>query len=519
MRREEMIDRAGEPGTWDVAVVGGGATGLGIAVDAQSRGYRTILLEQGDFAQGASSRSSKLVHGGVRYLGQGNLALVREALRERGRLRANAPHLVRDLAFVVPRYRWWEGPFYGAGLKLYDALAGSLKLSPSRQLSRSQTVASIPGLARENLLGGVQYYDAQFDDARTALALARTAADHGACVLNHIQVAELTKKRGRISGLRAIDVEAGHEIEITARIVVNATGVFADQLRRADDPVAGPIVAPAQGAHVVLPGAFLAGDRAIVVPHTDDGRLLFVVPWQGRVLAGTTDTPVDVPSTEPRPFEEEVRFILDTASRYLARTPRPADVLSAFAGQRPLVNNRHSSRTQDLSREHLVTVSASGLLTVVGGKWTTYRKMAQDAVDRAAEVGALERRACRTENLRLHGWRTDAPAEPWSGLLAYGSDADAVASVIKESADNAKPIHRNLPYPRGLVRFAVREEMARSVEDVLARRTRALVLDARASAEAAPLVGEIAAEELGRDGAWSRQQVTAYQELARGYLP
>ena len=523
---------------WDVLVVGGGATGLGIAVDAQTRGYRTLLVEQWDFAKATSSRSTKLVHGGVRYLQQGNVSLVLEALRERGLLVRNAPHLVQDLAFVVPRYRWWEGPFYGIGLKLYDRLAGRLNIAPSRLLDREQTIARIPNVARESLLGGVVYHDAQFDDARMALALAQTAADHGASLLNYVRVTGFLKEpSGAIAGATVIDVETGRSHELHARVVVNATGVFSDEVRRMDEPTGPGMVAPAQGVHLVLDRSFLAGDTAIMVPHTDDGRVLFVIPWQDRVLVGTTDTEVPRADIEPRPLAEEIGFILRNAARYLEKDPTEADCLSVFAGLRPLVREqepRPKSRVRGLrrrsasaghsksfSREHAVLVSESGLVSVIGGKWTTYRKMAQDAVDDAIAVGGLAERACVTENLKLHGWLDRAdPALPRAAhLRAYGADAAALEAFLNADPTRRELLHPRLPYVMGQVSWAARHEMARTIEDVLARRTRGLLLDARASIEAAPRVARVLAAELGKDAAWEKAQVGSFRELAAGYLP
>jgi len=520
MNRDEML--AALPGDrWDVVVVGGGASGLGIAVDAATRGYRTLLLEQHDFAKGTSSRSTKLVHGGVRYLQQGNVSLVLEALRERGLLVRNAPHLVRELGFVVPRYKWWEGPFYGVGLKVYDALAGRLNIARSKILNREETIAAIPNVESENLLGGVRYHDAQFDDARLAFALAQTATDHGATVLNYVQVARLLKAGGGVvEGVEAIDRETGRRFTIGAKVVVNATGVFTDGVRRMDDPGASPLVTLSQGVHLVLDRAFQPSDTAIMVPHTDDGRVLFVIPWHGRVLVGTTDTAVEHADAEPRALPEEVQFILRNANRYLSKDPTESDVLSVFAGLRPLVRDPNAGSTKELARDHVVLVSGSGLVTIVGGKWTTYRKMAEDTVDHAFAVGGLEERPCVTEDLALHGaMDRDDPALPESGpMRVYGSRAAEVQPLLDADPADAAPLHPSLPYARGHVRWAARHELARTVEDALARRTRALLLDARASIEAAPRAAEILASELGRDAAWVAEQVAEYEALARGYL-
>ncbi|HEX9945250.1 MAG TPA: glycerol-3-phosphate dehydrogenase/oxidase [Thermoanaerobaculia bacterium] len=516
MNRDALLARLTGPWEiWDVLVVGGGATGLGAAVEAASRGYRTALIEASDFAKGSSSRSTKLIHGGVRYLQQGHLPLVFEALRERGLLLRNAPHLVRELSFVVPRYDWWEGPFYGMGLKLYDLLARG-GLGPSRALSREETLDRVPTLEPKGLRGGILYQDAQFDDARLALTLARTLVDLGGVAVNYARATALIKEEAQVRGAMVRDEETGGEHEVRARVVINATGVFADGLRRLDDAASPDLLAPSQGIHLVLDRRFQPGESAILVPHTDDGRVLFAVPWLDRVIVGTTDTPVAEPSLEPRPLPEEVEFLLRHAARYLVQDPRPEDVLSCFAGLRPLVRGgRDRAKTAALSRDHTLLVSASGLVTITGGKWTTYRSMGEDAVDRAAAIAGLEERPSATADLHLHGWIEDGrPDAAWS---EYGADAPALARLAAERPGLDEPLHFNLPYRACEVVWAVRHEMARTVEDVLARRTRALLLDARASAAIAPDVAGLMAAELGRDEAWQRRQVEAYRKLARGY--
>jgi glycerol-3-phosphate dehydrogenase len=518
MNRDEMLQQLDDPSsTWDMIVIGGGATGLGTAVEAASRGYRTLLLEQDDFAKGTSSRSTKLIHGGVRYLQQGNVGLVLEALHERGLLVGNAPHLVHDLAFVVPLYDWWEGPFYGIGLKLYDMLAGRLGLGPSRLLSREETLELLPTVEPKGLRGGVIYHDAQFDDARLAVSLARTFADLGGTPLNYLPVTGLLKEGGITTGVVARDEETGREYRLHARVVINATGVFTDKVRRLDDPQTAPIITPSQGVHLVLDRDFLPGDSAIMIPHTADGRVLFAVPWHGRVVVGTTDTPVATIFREPRPLPEEIDFLLAHAARYLTRHPTRADVLSTFAGLRPLVQPGGSEATAAISREHTILISGSGLVTITGGKWTTYRKMGEDTVSQAAVVAGLAPRPSVTEKLHIHGWQEgEAPAAPWD---VYGAEADAVRGLAAENPAWEEPLHPRLPYRACEVVWAVRHEWARTVEDVLARRTRSLLLDARASVEVAPRVAGLMARELGRDADWQRAQVAAYCDLARGYLP
>jgi len=516
MKRGELLKQLEEEALWDVIVVGGGATGLGTALEAVSRGYRTLLLEQSDFAKGTSSRSTKLIHGGVRYLQQGNLNLVLDALRERGLLIRNAPHLVHNLSFVVPIYDWWEGPFYGVGLKLYDLLAGKLGLGPSRLLSRKETLRHIPTVEPGGLRGGVIYHDGQFDDARLAISLARTIVDLGGVALNYLPVTGILGEGGLVAGVMAHDGESGREFLIKGRVVVNATGPFVDGLRRMIDPAARPMISPSQGVHLVLDGSFLSGDSAIMVPHTDDGRVLFAVPWHGRTIVGTTDTPVATATLEPRPLPEEIAFLLTHASRYLTRHPTAADVLSVFAGIRPLVHSDDVTATASLSRDHTLLVESSGLVTIAGGKWTTYRKMGEDTVNAAAQVAGLEERPSVSADLHLHGWQEGGAAgDPWQ---VYGSDAADLESLLAENPAWREALHPAFPYCRGEVIWAVRHESARTVEDVLARRTRALLLDARASMVAAAAVAELMAAELGRDRAWQDQQVAAYGELARGYL-
>lgn len=516
MNREHTLQRLATESTWDLIIVGGGATGLGVAVDAATRGLKTLLLEAHDFAKGTSSRSTKLVHGGVRYLEQGDIPLVLEALRERGLLHRNAPHIVHHLSFIVPRYKWWEGPFFGIGMKVYDALAGKLNLSPSKILSREETLKRIPNIEPENLLGGVEYFDGQFDDSRLAVTLAQTAADHGAAMLNYVRVTGLHKTDGMVSGLTCVDEETGKSYDLKARVVINATGIFADEIRLMDEPAAPRAVQPSQGVHLVFERDFLQGDSAIMVPHTDDGRVLFVIPWHGKVLVGTTDTAMDTADLEPRALEDEIGFILRNAARYLARDPKREDVLSIFAGQRPLVRKpgKDGSATKAISRNHEVLVSDSGLVTIVGGKWTTYRKMAEDTLDHATLIGGFDAQPCVTESLQLHGWRSPGATPLPPALEVYGADAHKL-----EQLGQNEPLHPRLPYTAANVIWAARHEMARGIEDVLARRTRALFLDAQAARESAPAVAALLAGELGKDQAWQTVQINEFDDLARGYLP
>lgn len=511
MDRTRMISRLEDPGErWDVLVIGGGATGAGVALDAAARGYRTALLERFDFGSGTSSRSTKLVHGGVRYLQQGNVSLVIEALRERGRLLKLAPHLVSNLRFVVPNYAWWEAPFYGLGLKVYDLLAGRYGFGTSRLLSTEETLEAIPTLKTDGLRGGVQYFDGLFDDSRLLVNIAQTAAERGAALANYVRVDRLTKDpSGIVNGAVATDLETGRELTVRAKVVINATGPFADSIRLEDDPGASTIIAPSQGAHIVLPRRFLPGDSAIMVPHTTDGRVMFAIPWHDHVVVGTTDTALDRVPDRPAPQSDEIDFILETAADYLAHPATRADVLSAWAGIRPLVRAGDGSSTASLSRDHHLEVSSSGLVTICGGKWTTYRKMAEDTVDQAAVVAGLPEKPCPTADLPLHGH--SAPADPEDPLGPYGSDAPAVRALGAERLSEA------LPISRGQVVWAARREMARTVEDVLSRRTRALFLDADAALALSTTIAEILAAELGRDDSWKHQQVSAFAEIARTF--
>jgi glycerol-3-phosphate dehydrogenase len=518
MDRDAMVGRARDRSrVWDMLIIGGGATGLGCAIESASRGYHTLLLDGSDFAKGTSSRSTKLVHGGVRYLQQGNVSLVLEALRERGRLRQNAPHLVHDLPFVVPSYDWWEAPFYGIGLRLYDVLAGKLGFGRSRNLTREETLERLPTIETEGLRGGVIYHDGQFDDARLAINMAQTAADLGGTLLNYVRVTGLTKSDGVVTGARGRDLLADEDLELRAKVVVNATGPFTDAIRRLDDPNAPSMIQPSQGVHLVLDKSFLPGASAIMVPHTDDGRVLFAIPWYDRVVVGTTDTPIEKARLEPRPLEEEIEFLLSHTARYLTKNPGREDILSAFAGIRPLVASEGEGDTAAISRDHTLHISGSGLVTIAGGKWTTYRKMAEDTVDQAALVAGLDEKPSVTADLRIHGYHQDAAS--FGDLERYGADAPHLRDLFRKDPDLAKPLDPRLPIRRGEVVWAVREEMALTVEDVLARRTRALVWDARAAKKMAPRVARLMAKELGRDEAWRVKQVDAFEALADQYLP
>lgn len=501
-----------------MVVIGGGATGLGVAVDAATRGYRVALFEWEDFAKATSSRSTKLVHGGVRYLAQGDVSLVLEALYERGLLRQNAPHLVKNQSFVIPNYRYWDNFLYTVGLTVYDVLAGRLSLGRSKYVSRRRTAELLPTVKRERLKGGVVYHDGQFDDSRLAVNLAQSCAEQGGCPLNRMRVtAILHNADGSAGGVKVKDLETGKEYEVRAKAVVNATGIYVDSVMEMDVPTHEHMVKPSQGVHLVLDKSFLAGDCAIMIPKTDDGRVLFAVPWHDKVVVGTTDTLRERPELEPRALDSEVEFILNTAGRYLTRKPTRADVLSVFAGLRPLAAPKKEGKsTKEISRSHKIFVSEHKLITITGGKWTTYRKMAEDTVDKAIALGLLKRRECVTKRFHIHGFRPNPDLT--NHLYVYGSDMEAIEVLRQSDPSMAERLHPNYDYTAAEVVWAVREEMALSVEDVLARRVRLLFLDATAAMEAAPKVARIVARELNRPDSWAEEQAKEFTALARRYV-
>ncbi len=506
MNRERSLERLANE-AFDVVIVGGGATGLGAAVDAAARGYRTALVEAEDFASATSSRSTKLVHGGVRYLQQGNVALVREALRERSRLLANAPHLVHELAFVIPAYRAFDVPYYALGLKAYDLLAGRSAFPPSRIVSASGARELVPGVAAKGLRGAVVYSDGQFDDARLAIALARTATDHGAAVANYVRATGFTYDGSRVAGVHATDGETGAAFVIRGRTIVNATGIFVDDVRHLDAPAAPRLLKHSRGTHVVVRAEALGGaTAALMIPKTSDGRVLFAVPWYEHVVIGTTDVEAPRAELDPLPTDAETRYILETVNRYLQRPLAETDVLARFAGLRPLVD-RQASSTAKLSREHLIDASPSGLVTITGGKWTTYRKMAEDVVTYAAAHAGLPQRPSITATLRLRG-ADGAPAS--DDLRAYGSDAAAVRRLAHDDPALGVPLDAGLPYVAAQVVYGARYEMARTLDDVLARRTRASFLDENAARRSAPAVADLLARELGRDDAWHERELRRF---------
>ncbi|WP_027723288.1 glycerol-3-phosphate dehydrogenase/oxidase [Maridesulfovibrio zosterae] len=519
MKRSDFIQQMEDSAkVWDFIIIGGGATGLGSGLDAAARGYSVLLLEQGDFAEATSSRSTKMVHGGVRYLAQGNISLVMEALHERGILKQNAPHMCYNQKFIVPDYKWFGLPYYGIGLKCYDMLARKYSFGPSQIFSKRKVMQEVPGVLTKKLKGGVTYHDGQFDDARLALTLARTMSDLGGTPLNYTKVTGLVKNpSGYVCGVQAEDKLSGKSYELKAKAVINATGIFTDDIMNMDNSDHKKLIAPSQGIHIVIDREFLGGDTGIMVPKTDDGRVIFFVPWHGKVVVGTTDTPLSGVCMEPKPLEEEINFLVEHSARYLAKAPTRADVLSVFTGIRPLIAaGDENGKTSALSRDHYLTISPNKLLTIAGGKWTTYRHMAEDCIDNAIKMGGHAFRPSPTQNVKLHGYTEEFDHN--DHMHVYGSEAADIMALAAEYPELDTRMHENLPYSWLEVVWAARNEWAQTVSDALARRTRALILNAKAAAEVAPKAAEIMAIELGKDEEWIKAQIEEFVTLSKNYI-
>ena len=519
MKRDEQIHRIQDrEKIWDFVVIGGGATGLGCAVDAASRGYQVALLEQDDFAKCTSSRSTKLVHGGVRYLQKGDVMLVLEALHERGRMKANAPHLVKNQSFVIANYTWWDNFLYFCGLTLYDLLSLGFGYGHSKFIRKESVLHRLPAIKEKGLKGGIVYHDGQFDDSRMAVNLAQTCIEQGGVVINHFKVSEiLHDDQGKVCGVRAIDKETGKLYELKAKAVINAAGIFVDEVMKLDAPGHKPMVKPSQGVHLVLDMKFLQGQDALMVPKTSDGRVLFAVPWHNRVVVGTTDVLRDHPESEPRALEEEIDFILKTAGLYMVPAPTRKDIISVFAGQRPLAAPKKEGKSaKEISRSHKIIVSDNGLITITGGKWTSYRLMAEDTVDKAIAMNLVEKRKCITKHLKIHGWRQDPDLT--SHYYIYGSDEPALHQLEQETDKYAEKISPKYAYTYGEVIWAVRHEMARTLDDVLARRVRLLYIDAHEALNVAPKVAEVMASELNMPESWVEEQVKSFTAIANNYI-
>lgn len=518
MTRKNSINQLETTAIWDVIIIGGGATGLGAAVEATTRGYKTLLLEQYDFTKGTSSRSTKLVHGGVRYLAQGDIRLVLEALKERGLMLKNAPHLVTNKPFLIPSYKWWYKPFYTSGLTVYDLLSGRSRFGTSKPYSREKTLEKIPTLKKKNLRGSVLYHDGQFDDARLGINLAQTIIENGGTALNYFKVTDFLKEDGKINGVVAINQETGKEIKLKTKSVLNATGVFVDNIIQKDNPKATKMVKSSQGVHIVLDKKFLKSEYALMIPKTRDGRVLFAVPWHNKVIVGTTDVPKEEALIEPKATSEEIDFILETASRFLEIKPTRADIRSVFAGLRPLAAPKEESngKTKEISRKHKIIVSTSNLVSIIGGKWTTYREMGEDAVNKLVTIANLSKKESITEEFHIHGYKENVDFD--NPLYFYGADLEKIKALIKNKPELGEWLSDELKIKKAQIVWAVKHEYARTVEDFLSRRTRALLLDAKESIKMAPEVAKIMAKELGEDKKWVNEQINNYNELAKGYL-
>jgi glycerol-3-phosphate dehydrogenase len=522
MGRQTNLQQLKAGGTFDLIIIGGGATGCGVALDAATRGLKVALIEKNDFSEGTSSRSTKLVHGGVRYLEMAvkkldrvQYNLVRDGLRERGLLLKNAAHLSNRLALVTPLYKWLDVPYVFAGLKLYDMLAGKQNIGHSRLLSRKEALRRFPALKAEGLKAGVLYYDGQFHDARMALSLALTAEKHGAVIANHVAVSGLYKKDGRIAGAELTDSLTGEVWQLHARGVINAAGPFVDRIRLMDDPATPGILAASTGIHIVLDKRFAPPDTGLMIPETEDGRVLFVLPWEDHALVGTTDEPAEI-SEHPRPMESEIDYLLRHVSRYFNLQVTRPDVKAVWSGLRPLVSDPGSADTAQLARDHVIEVSNSGLLTIAGGKWTTYRKMALDTVDHALRQFSLSASepTCQTEQLPILGSAGYDAKGDLALIRKFGFEDDVAAYLNRTYGDQAEQVAKlaetgyharlvnNHPVLEAEVLYAARYEFAERVIDVLARRTPLALLDTAAAKQAAPRVLEIMAEELG----WNQQR-------------
>ncbi len=520
MNRTEQLSKLQNTQNWDVIIIGGGASGLGTAIDAASRGYKTILLEAVDFAKGTSSRSTKLVHGGVRYLAQGDVHLVREALKERGLLAQNAGHLVKNQSFVIPNYNWWSGIFYTIGLKIYDLLAGCLSLGTSKYISKEKTIEMLPNVREKGLVNGVIYHDGQFDDSRLAINMAQTAVENGACVLNYTKVVNLLKDdKNQIIGVQVSDQETGNKYDIKGSAIINATGVFTNAIMKMNDSVYKKYIVPSQGIHLVFDKSFLPGDHALMIPKTKDGRVLFAVPWHNRVVVGTTDTLIKSHSLEPIALESEIEFVLETAGRFLAKKPTRKDVLSVFAGLRPLAAPKEEGKsTKEVSRSHKILVSETGLITITGGKWTTYRKIAEDIIDKAITTRKLSKKPCNTEHFPIHGNKPTTTADRENHLYIYGSDIPKIIQLQNSEPELKEKLHPNHEFTMAEVAWAIRYEMARTVDDILARRVRLLFLDARAAIESSEKTARLIAKELGYDEIWIAKEILDFKKISKGFL-
>ncbi|MGN6534051.1 MAG: glycerol-3-phosphate dehydrogenase/oxidase, partial [Ginsengibacter sp.] len=425
-------------------------------------------------------------------------------------------HLTKNESIIIPCYSGLKAIFYATGLTFYDWLSGKLSLGKSKIISKKQLTDRLPVLNRKSLKCGVLYHDGTFDDSRLAINLAQTCVEHGGVVLNYCKAVSLIKSGNAISGATVLDKESGNAYKINTKAVVNATGVFVDDIIKLDNPGSKSLIRPSQGIHLVLDNSFLKSKDAIMIPHTDDGRVLFAIPWYDKVLIGTTDTPLSTHSLEPRALDSEIGFVLNTAGKYLSKKPQKQDVLSVFAGLRPLAaTNDRNEKTKEISRSHKVIISDSGLVSVIGGKWTTYRKMAEDTLSKMMRRKMLPSKKCITADLKIHGYAVQNSTVP---LAFYGGDRMKINEMIASDPTLAKPLMHETDIIAAQVIWAVRNEMARTVEDFLARRTRVLFTDAKLAIKLAANVADLMMKESGKDVEWKEMQIQSFTELSKGYL-
>jgi glycerol-3-phosphate dehydrogenase len=514
IKRSDLLNKIKDTKQFDVVIIGGGAVGLGAGLDASSRELKTLVIEKYDFAKGTSSRSTKLLHGGVRYLAQLHFNLVKDSLREKERLYNNAPHLTKDCEFIIPCYKYFDMLFYRAGLFLYDVLAGFPKGHTSGFLSKAALIKKYPNIKQQGLVGGIVYHDGIFDDARLALSLSRSIIALKSFAINYCEAIDFIKENGKIVGVVVKDRLSGEEFTVSSSCVLNATGIFSDEIRNIDQPNSPAIVQQAQGVHIVVDKKHFNSAESLLIPKTDDGRVLFTVPWHGEVLVGTTDTKVEESKIEPVAFKEEINFIIGNINKYLEKPITEKDILSIYAGIRPLIK-QDSSNTSAISREEKMVLSQSNLVSVIGGKWTSYRRMSEKVVDFLIANKLVKAGKSNTANLQLHGFLKREYVEILDDhIRQYGSDL----KILKTLEGNEEKIHPKMPFTKAQVLYALRYEQAQTVDDVLARRTRALFLNAKYAKEAAQTVAEIMAKELGKNQAWIKEQVAYFEDVAKNYI-
>ncbi len=505
MNRQTSLDKISTVDTWDIIIIGGGATGMGIALDATTRGLKTLLVEKGDLANGTSSRSTKLVHGGVRYLKQFHFKLVFEAIKERKIILKNAPHLSSALPFIIPIYSYFNMLYYGIGLFLYEMLAGwESNIGRTTLLSRKSTINNLPFIKTKNLKGGILYYDAQFNDSQLCIDIAATATNNDATIINYFECADFIKSNEKVIGIQGVDRLSQKKYTIKGKNIINATGVFSDTILQMDDPQKSSIIKPSKGVHLVFndPGKTLT-KYALMSPIKQDDRVIFVIPWMGKLLVGTTDTPIEKITTEPAASMEDVAYLLNLYNSLSENKIDKNSVVSMFAGLRPLIKLSDEDATALISREHSILTSASGIITIAGGKWTTYRKMAEDVMELVIANQKLPNSKCKTEYISV-----DISAVKNKTIESY----------ILSDKSLAEKIHPAFSFTKAQVVYAIQHEMAMTIEDVLARRIRLLFLDAKAAIEAAKEVAKIFVNYANKEDEQMKEQMVAFEKIANKYL-